>query len=1405
MEVLAGELARLMRADPGDPFAPERIVVPHPAIGRWLSLELARVLGIAANVRFELPAAFAWSIMREALPELPGESAYAPARLRWRIHDVLPELAEEAEGRAVRGYLGDGDPRKRFELADRLARVFDRCLLYRSGWIREWERGAVPHWQARLWRRLAGDRRWAGDGRWGAGEEHSTEEEKPSGEGGSVAGEQAAGEGRAAGEGWPVGGRQQAAGARRAVGEGWPVGEGQQAAGEEWAAGEGWPVGEGQQAAGEEWAAGEGWPAGEGQQAAGEGWAAGEEWPVGERQQAAGERREAPADHWAAAIDAFHTRLAAGARPSGWPRRAVFFGVSSLSPSYLEMLRRAAEGIEIHLFMLVPCREYWGDIRSKREIHRRAGGEDPGAGYFTEGNELLAAWGRAGRDTFDALVEGESVEWEDHFVPPEDACRLAAVQRDILDLRLASEAAQIEAAAPPEDVPSQGPAADPPAGTSSERTSSADVPDGPPTAHVPPDSLPVEATPAHVPPAGLPGETTPAHVPPADRPVEATPAHIPSTGLPVEATPAHVPPASLPGEATPAHVLPARAQEGGQGRWPPSDDSLQIHVCHSPLREAEVLHDRLLAIFDAHPDLEPADVLVLTPDLAVYGPAVEAVFGAAGRIPCNVMRARGGESRTLRAFLDLLDLPGSRLGAEAVLAPLDAPAVRARFGIGEGDLPALRGLVREAGIRWGADQAHRGAEGLPETAGHTWRQGLRRLLLGYAMPDADVLVEGLVPCPAGADGFGAGEVDAELLGRFVSYCEEVIGLGARLAGERRPAQWAGVLRGVVNGFLASGPGPARGAAGEAGNRRFAREPAGEVDAVHALVRDFGREAGHGESPVPFALVRDVLRERVRDVSGEPTRLADGVTVAGLAPGRVFPAAVVCVAGMNDGAFPRIPSFPSFDLMAAGPARRGDRDVRHEDRFAFLEALLAARRCFLVSYTGRGLRDDAPIPPSVLVDELKDYLARRFPGATIETRHPLQPFSPRYFLSGALRTPGGVASSAGEAADPPADGAAEGGGEATEGSGGAAGGGDGTAESRRGTAGGAPGEALFSYSHGMCEAARAMLTGEQDPARPGRFARPLPEPDESQRVVDPADLISFFANPARFFLRHRLGARLEVDDATLDEEEPFELDGLERYRLRSEVWSRMRAGTASERTEALLSGRGRLPQAGLGRVVHEREWEEAEQLEKQLAPHRAALDAPSREVDFEIGGFRIVGALERIGPDGTMVWPRIGRLRARDRIEIWLRLLAWAAAGNGPAQAVGISREGSGKQASWKSERFPAPERADEQLERWLRVWWRGLAAPLPFFPETSYAYAHGIARPGRHAGAAVQEAAWDKARDKWFGNDHQPGERDDPYLRLVHDGDPPLTPEFEDLAVELLVPLIAPPADGPAPAAGARR
>ncbi|MYJ74521.1 MAG: exonuclease V subunit gamma, partial [Gammaproteobacteria bacterium] len=63
LETLAERLADEIRRSPLDPFEPERIVVPHPTLGRWLVLALAKELGIAANVSIELPAQFAWSIM----------------------------------------------------------------------------------------------------------------------------------------------------------------------------------------------------------------------------------------------------------------------------------------------------------------------------------------------------------------------------------------------------------------------------------------------------------------------------------------------------------------------------------------------------------------------------------------------------------------------------------------------------------------------------------------------------------------------------------------------------------------------------------------------------------------------------------------------------------------------------------------------------------------------------------------------------------------------------------------------------------------------------------------------------------------------------------------------------------------------------------------------------------------------------------------------------------------------------------------------------------------------------------------------------------------------------------------------------------------------------------------------
>ncbi|ROR32557.1 exodeoxyribonuclease V subunit gamma [Inmirania thermothiophila] len=566
-------------------------------------------------------------------------------------------------------------------------------------------------------------------------------------------------------------------------------------------------------------------------------------------------RRIAPrgAPHWPCLLRRCLERLAADAPPPGLPPRLDLFALPALSPGYLDLLEGLARHIPVALYVLDPCRAYWGDVVPERLLARRAAEGRP-LPHAESGHPLLASLGQQVQAFLDALW-ARDVHDEDHFEAPSEATLLGRIQRDILDLR---------------------------------------------------------------PPAGE----------------------------------------------------PQRLAE---------TQSLQIHVCHGPLREVEALHDRLLDLFARQTDLAATDVAVLVPDLATYAPLVEAVFGAAGRIPYTVAeRAAADGAPLVTGFLGLLEAARSRFEVDRIADLLEIAPVRRRLGLGEGQLPLLRHWLRSAGVRWGRDGAHRAAEGLPAVETHTWAEGLRRLLLGYALPgEGERLYDGLVPCD---DVEGQ---DAEALGLLCRFVEALGALGAALAEPRPPAAWRGFLLDVVARFLAPGE------ADESEHRSL-------CEAVEALAAD--AEAAGFDRPVPFAVVESELRRRLARPRGGSPRLARGVVVGPMRALRGLPFRVVCLLGLNDGDFPRVRADDGLDRTRAHP-RRGDPDPRAEDRGLFLDALLSARDALHLSYVGRDERDDSPRPPSVVLAELMD-LVRSLHGEEglrrITVVHRLQPFHPDYF-------------------------------------------------------------------------------------------------------------------------------------------------------------------------------------------------------------------------------------------------------------------------------------------------------------------------------------------------------------------------------------------------------------------------
>ena len=139
--------------------------------------------------------------------------------------------------------------------------------------------------------------------------------------------------------------------------------------------------------------------------------------------------------NWVGLQQRLFAALETGELPvGGLPARAAVFGVPTLSPGYLEILQRLGERMELHLFLLNPCRAHWSEIVDPGEKARREVEADGSELYLEVGNPLLASLGRQGRDLFDGLLEVEA-ETEEGFVAPDTTNLLGRVQADILDLR----------------------------------------------------------------------------------------------------------------------------------------------------------------------------------------------------------------------------------------------------------------------------------------------------------------------------------------------------------------------------------------------------------------------------------------------------------------------------------------------------------------------------------------------------------------------------------------------------------------------------------------------------------------------------------------------------------------------------------------------------------------------------------------------------------------------------------------------------------------------------------------------------------------------------------------------------------------------------------------------------------
>jgi exodeoxyribonuclease V gamma subunit len=641
---------------------------------------------------------------------------------------------------------------------------------------------------------------------------------------------------------------------------------------------------------------------------------------------------------------------------------------------------------------------------------------------------------------------------------------------------------------------------------------------------------------------------------------------------------------------------------------------------------------------------------------------------------------------------------------------LEAAAVRRKFALKEDDLELIRHWVAEVRIRWGQDDQQRAGLGLPAWSENTWRHGLDRLLLGYAMAGTgEGLFKGILP-------YDDIEGNAsEVLGSLAEFLERLFCALKSLKTARPLDEWAAAFQSLLDSFF-----------------EISDAEAQELQVLTACFEKLARAARRAgiDQPLELAVVQEQLGRGLSEDYFGAGYLTGGITFCALKPMRSIPAKVICLLGMNDRSFPRTSPQLSFDLMAQ-KRRLGDRSSREDDRYLFLETLISARERLYISYVGQSIKDNSEAPPSVLVSELLDYVAQGFElkGKDIIenhvlTQHRLQAFSPAYFGSGPL----------------------------------------------------------FSFSRENLKASQVLSPERKSP---GAFMpKPLAEAGPENRQLTMHTLAEFLCHPSRFLAVNRLGLRLPSEAATTDEREAFEVAGLDRYQLQQELLELMLNGTSLKGSGELVRASGRLPVGITGNVHFAQVRGDVEAFCKRLHPYKPTSFQTPAPFELGIGDFKMSGSFSHLTPNGLLFY-RPAAIKPKDLLRAWVEHLLWNAtrSPDTPPQTVVV-----GTDSVWKFAPVADPLAV---LEGLLSRYWLGLCQPLPFFPESSYAFAAAEYKATTGKRGRSTKASLDFAQDKWSGTDFgPPGECEDAYFALFFRNSDALDSDFEAHARAVFRPLL---------------
>ncbi len=578
-------------------------------------------------------------------------------------------------------------------------------------------------------------------------------------------------------------------------------------------------------------------------------------------------------------------------------------------------------------------------------------------------------------------------------------------------------------------------------------------------------------------------------------------------------------------------------------------NSIQIHICHSPLREIEVLYDNILKFLKEDNSLKLEDILVMTPDINIYIPYIKSIFK---NIPYNISDINPIKtSQFVKIFFQILKINKTKFEVSEILDILEFDCIKQKFNIAENEIEIIRELIRKANIKWGIDKKFKEKffKNHEEFLNfNTWDFGIKRIMYGL-MAYEEKCINNILPLS---------ELDfslSETISKLTKFIDIIAKFYDITQKEYKLDEWVKIISNLIDDIFSI-------------NIDYEIPYRKVLDAISSLKKNCITNF-----KVKIDFIIEFLNKKLFDSISSSRFISGGITFAEMIPMRSIPFKIIYLIGLNDETFPRQKRQLNFDLMYKFP-ELGDRNIRDNDKYLFLETILSAKEKFYISYVGYNMKDNKLLPPSILVNELIDYLDKRIsingkkPSEMLTFHHKLHPFNPEYFKKKSK---------------------------------------------------------LFSFSKENFDAANIQINSKNPIQSINKIVL-----NTSKKDIDPIisieDLYSFFSNPVKYFFTNILEIRIIPVENADDDNEPLFIPPLQKYKIREEIFENLFYEKPIDEILEKTKYKGLLPYGISGKIAIKQIELEANKLKQKILNKFNLKKTTTQSIEYKFEDFIIIGEI-----------------------------------------------------------------------------------------------------------------------------------------------------------------------------------